>query len=311
MSEINISICIPAYKRVVFLKGLLESVIIQSYRNFELIITDDSDDNSVLDLVNDYSDKIGIRYFKNEKPLGTPANWNFAISQAKGEWIKLMHDDDWFASSDSLEKMIEATDKSDFIFCGYNEIELDTMLIKRIYLIPKYHQILLKLSPHNLLKENFIGQPSTTLIKKDSIKGWYNENLKWVVDIEFYIRTLKANKSWYAIKEPLINIGLSDTQVTKQVFRRPEVEIPENLYLLNKISTASLRNIFVYDYYWRLLRNLAIRNVQQMAVYITLTEIPEQVVHMVSFQRKIPLRLLQLGILSKCFMLLSYLFNKN
>ena len=88
-----ISICIPAYKRVGYLKRLLDSITIQSYKSFEIIVSDDSDDESVYQLLQTFAGKLDIQYFKNHPPLGTPANWNFAISKARGEWIKLIHDD--------------------------------------------------------------------------------------------------------------------------------------------------------------------------------------------------------------------------
>ena len=55
-----ISICIPAYKRVNYLKRLLESVAIQTFNDYEVIITDDSDDNSVRELADQYSGKLNL-----------------------------------------------------------------------------------------------------------------------------------------------------------------------------------------------------------------------------------------------------------
>lgn len=98
-----ISICIPAYKRIDFLKRLLDSIQIQTFHDFEVIVTDDSPDDSVRILCESYeSFDLKLTYWKNSPSLGTPANWNKAISMAKGLWIKLMHDDDWFIDSSAL-----------------------------------------------------------------------------------------------------------------------------------------------------------------------------------------------------------------
>src|SRR5439155_18647369 len=83
-----VSICIPAYKRVEFLKRLLESISIQSFKDFEVIITDDSPTNEVYELSQAYKDKFTLFYSKNAVAVGTPENWNEAIRHAKGEWIK-------------------------------------------------------------------------------------------------------------------------------------------------------------------------------------------------------------------------------
>ena len=113
-----ISICIPAYKRLERLRRLLDSIVSQTFHDFEVVITDDSPNFSVKELIETF--KLPIQYFKNESALGTPANWNYCISKAKGEWIKLMHDDDWFSSPNSLELFAEATrHNKKFIFSAY------------------------------------------------------------------------------------------------------------------------------------------------------------------------------------------------
>src|SRR5438128_12549487 len=93
-----ISICIPAYKRTVELKRLFNSIVIQTFKDFEIVITDDSPEESVAILCNEYRSKLPIAYYKNKIRLGSPANFNQSIAKATGEWIKMMNDDDWFAT---------------------------------------------------------------------------------------------------------------------------------------------------------------------------------------------------------------------
>jgi glycosyltransferase involved in cell wall biosynthesis len=298
-----ISICIPAYKNADYLRRLLNSIAVQTFKNFDVIITDDSPDTSLESLINQYSDKFILRYYKNRIPLGTPANWNYAISKAQGQWIKLMHDDDWFSAEKSLEIFASATSNNqncNFIFSGFTEIS-DCGI--KSYVINSLEKSLLKKSPLNLFKKNFIGHPSTTLIKNNR-QTWYDEKIKWVVDFEFYIRCLNQTK-FFSLQQTLINIGIHGNQVTKQVFRKAEIEIPENLYLLNKLGEKSLTNIFVYDYYWRLFRNLGIRNVNQVLHFSNNNGISLPLKKMIIIQSKIPLSILRQGIFSKGFMLIS------
>ena len=70
----HISICIPAYKRIDYLKRLLCSIEIQKFKDYEVIISDDSNDDSVAALLKNFNGRFEIKYFKNEKALGTPAN---------------------------------------------------------------------------------------------------------------------------------------------------------------------------------------------------------------------------------------------
>jgi glycosyltransferase involved in cell wall biosynthesis len=187
MGQPFISICIPAYKRLPFLERLMNSIAEQTYTQFEVILSDDSDDDTVSDYLKSITLSFPIHYYKNSPSLGTPANWNFAISKANGDWIKLIHDDDWFASKDSLQEFADATSQGPkFIYSAYsNYLESDQsnqlVLHKRVAIIDVLKQPLL------LLSENIIGPPSVTLLHK-SILEKYDERMKWRVDLEYYIR---------------------------------------------------------------------------------------------------------------------------
>ena len=193
---------------------------------------------------------------------------------------------------------------SEFIFSGYFEMKNGN--VQKKYIISAAEEVLLKRSPLNLFKENFIGSPSTTLIKNDH-KEWYDKKIKWVVDFEYYIRRLQST-AFKAIKKPLINIGIHRDQVTRVSFRNPVVEIPENLYLLQKLGENSLKNVFVYDYYWRLFRNLKIRNFKQIEEYSDV-RLPSKLFRMLHHQFKISLTVLNVGVFSKTYMLITKFFS--
>ncbi len=304
-----ISICIPAYKRIDYLKTLLDSIAIQTFKNYEIIITDDSPDNKVEEFTNNYQTIKNINYHKNQTPLGTPENWNEAIRKATGKWIKLMHDDDWFANENCLQLFAEETIKNptcSFFFSAYKNIQEDTKVEKTV-LLGAISRWLLSLSPLNLFKTNFIGNPSCTLIRRD-MKQFYDAGFKWVVDFEYFIRCLRQTKNFYYIDSVLINISINKDQVTKSAFRVHKVEIPENQLMIQKFGFNILRNIFVYDYYWRFYRNLNIRS------EIAVREYSDYALHpllkqMINFQKKIPARILSIGIISKAFMSANYLIS--
>ena len=302
-----ISICIPAYKRVSFLKRLLDSIERQTYRQFEVVVTDDSPDKEVSDLCLSHPLSAVIRYFKNEIKLGTPENWNESIRRASGEWIKLMHDDDWFLDPNALNVFVAAVRLNpgrNFFFSEYTNVFLDKDRNRNTEVrLTRQWQKRLERDPKTLLSSNRIGPPSVTLHK--NIPGiLYDSALKWLVDIDFYIRFLRNSKP-VLITENLIAVGLGEDQVTKQVFRNPEVEIPENLYVLNKIGIPSLRNIIVYDAYWRFLRNLDIRTLGQIRESGYQGTVPTLIESMIRFQSSIPKTILKTGF-SKFFMIVHY-----
>lgn len=89
------SVTIPAYKTA-FLEEAIESILSQSFKDFEIIIVDDCSPNDIKSIVDKFTDN-RIRYFRNEKNCGAidvVDNWNICLSYAKGEYIICMGDDD-------------------------------------------------------------------------------------------------------------------------------------------------------------------------------------------------------------------------
>ena len=98
MNEINnslVSVAIPAYKKQ-YLKDAIDSVLVQSHSNFELIIVNDCSPEDLDEIINQYNDT-RIRYYKNKVNLGKESivhNWNKCLSYARGEFFVLLCDDD-------------------------------------------------------------------------------------------------------------------------------------------------------------------------------------------------------------------------
>ena len=305
----GISICIPVYKRVHFLQRLMASIAIQEYKDFEVIVTDDSPDDSVKNLCDRFAGQFSLTYFKNEVPLGTPENWNESIRRASGRWIKLMHDDDWFTDGNSLESFAQYTTLfpgAKFIFSAYRNQFLERGTAKPMS--PNSFRLwLLQRNAATLFSENIIGPPSVTLFSRD-LMLYYDKDLKWRVDIEFYMRVLKEARFVY-LDKPLVQVGIGSEQVTQDCFGKRIVEIPENFYLLDRLGVRILRNYFVYDAWWRLMRNLEIKSVQDIKESGYFQEVPRAIKRIIERQRKIPASLLKNGLVSKSLMTLSYLFS--
>jgi glycosyltransferase involved in cell wall biosynthesis len=234
----KVSICIPAYNQVKYLKRTIDSVLNQTYSDYEIIITDDSPTNIVFELMQEYESTGKIQYFKNKIPLGSPENWNEAIRLSNGEYVKIMHHDDYFADENALYefvKMLDENPNANFAFSATIVIDIKKELT-RIH-CPTSRQIeSLKKNPYVLFFGNFIGPPSSVIHRRNSLLT-YDLNLKWVVDFDFYIRNLAINNFFVFINKPLINNISGDSHnVTLLCENVKSVEIKEYLYLFNKIS---------------------------------------------------------------------------
>jgi len=309
-ADVFISVCIPAYNRPANLKRLLDSIQVQTYRHFEVLISDDGPGNEIAGLIQQHPLLPLIRYVQNIPSLGTPENWNEVIRQAKGAWIKLMHDDDWFADARALQvfaDMVKKHPDARFFFSEYRNVYLEDNREETVRISPLWRKRLSS-NPENLISKNVIGPPSVILHRKipDCI---YDKNLKWLVDIDFYIRYLRSGPGPVLIPETLIRVGLGEDQVTKMCFRNPEVEIPENLYLLNKYGVSCLKNIIVYDAFWRFVRNLNIRSLEDIQRAGYSDPVPAIIQSMIRFQSSVPASVLKTGIFSKSLMTLHYIFQ--
>ena len=234
-------------------------------------------------------------------------NWNAAMQRATGTWLKLIHDDDWFTNEHSLAAWANAATKTHagFLFCSYITVDEDTGTSAHV--APTSLDLwLLRRSPFNILRKNSIGPPSVTMIQRDAFVP-YMDDLKWLVDIESYMRELRRT-GFEHIAQPLVCIGVHGGQATNAYFRNPAVEIPEALEIFNQYDPEFCRNVVAYDYCWRLVRNLDIRKMEDFERYSGGRAVPDVFVRLIKFQRKLPRALLHDGVFSKLGVVAHWLY---
>ena len=113
MNEL-VSIIMPSYNTASFISKTIESVLNQTYKNWELLVVDDCSTDGTDEIVSKYNDK-RIVYLKNEKNSGAALSRNRALRNAKGKWIAFLDSDDlWHPTK--LEKQIKFMKKMDISF---------------------------------------------------------------------------------------------------------------------------------------------------------------------------------------------------
>jgi glycosyltransferase involved in cell wall biosynthesis len=243
----KVSICIPAYEQVEYLKKCLDSILIQNYADYEVIVTDDSRSDQVEKLIREYDFGGRLKYYRNNIRLGSPENWNEAIRRASGQYIKIIHHDDWFASENSLVgfvNLLENNPKSDFGFsASYVIIEGEN---ERVHSVTNEQLDDIKSNPSSLFTGNIIGAP-TAIIFKNSGNIFFDNKLKWLVDLDFYIRFFQRNNSFVYTYQPLVITFAAKGRVTDYCDGNKEVEIFEYFYVFQNIlhqnSYRSIKNI--------------------------------------------------------------------
>ena len=230
-----VSICIPTYNQVKYLRKTIDSILSQSFQDVEILISDDSSNNDVYDLIHEYKqveDK--IVYFRNSPSLGSPENWNHAMSKAKGKFIKIMHHDDWFVVDDALEKLVLCIqdNPNSLVFAG---IKGEIVHEQRSYVNCPSQNVLnkIKTDPFTLIWGNFIGPPSTIIFPNIDIQ--FDKSLLWLVDIEFYLNLiLNHNLKLEFVDEVLFENITDDHNITNQCFQNKKLELKEFSYIFKK-----------------------------------------------------------------------------
>lgn len=123
MNEL-VSIIMPSYNTAKFISETIESVLAQTYPNWELIIADDCSTDDTDAVVRPYLADGRIRYIKNEKNSGAAVSRNRALREAKGKWIAFLDSDDLWLP-EKLEKQIAFMEQNDCRFSYTNYIEID------------------------------------------------------------------------------------------------------------------------------------------------------------------------------------------
>lgn len=173
------SITIPIYKQQ-FLKECIDSVLAQTFTDFEVILVNDASPEDIDSIINQYNDN-RLQYYKNEKNCGAVNvvdNWNKCLSYAKGEYLICMGDDDKLLP-DCLEEYSRLIDKYPNlgIYHAWSEIineksEFYSLQASR----PEYESV------YSLLWNR-----------------WDNRKYQFIGDFLFETRTLKANGGFYKL----------------------------------------------------------------------------------------------------------------
>jgi len=208
-----ISIITPAYNSDKYIEDTIDSVLNQTYNNWELIIVDDFSNDNTLKIIYEYTRKDSrIILIKNDKNYGQSRSRNFAINIAKGRFIAFLDSDDiWFPMK--LEKQVDflLTNSKAFVFSYYMLINEDGERLNRQIKAP------LAVSYEDLLHSNFIGcltvMYDTFLIGKENIP-----NVKKRDDWACWLNILKKGYTAYCIPEPLAFYRLRNSSLSSNKF---------------------------------------------------------------------------------------------
>lgn len=227
MNQPLVSVCIPTFNGEKYIKEALESIIHQTYKNIEVVVSDDGSSDKTIKIIEQLKNTANFNvYIYSHYQSGIGANWNNCIKNSHGKYIKFLFQDDvlkpnciekqiYYVNKYNLEVVCSKRDiideKSNKIgsgewFIKYNDLQesLGLRFTNNIFFFTKK-----ELKRISNLRINYFGEPDTFLFNKEIFKriGEFNNSYKQIIDLEFTYRILK-----------LYPIGIIDEKL--MMFRR-------------------------------------------------------------------------------------------
>ncbi len=270
----RVTVVMTSYNHEVYLSEAIESVLNQSFGDFELIIIDDASADNSKQIIKNYANQDPrIKAVYHSENQGIAETLNEALDSAKGQYIAIATSDDvWLC--DKLEKQLEVLNRNDNFIVWSDTYIVDSKGKDTGLLWSERYKTSQKKTSGNiffeLLRGNFIC-PQTLILKKDIAERiGFDNKITYAVDYKFLIN-LAQQYDFHLIAEPLVKYRMHDSNTirkrrdlwNKDMFRifegqirRTDIHIPRKLRarLLSRIGRylLSRKHYRLSRYYfWR------------------------------------------------------------
>lgn len=175
-----ITCIIPTRNRPELVTRAVKSVLNQSYGNYEIIVIDDSTDNLTQEIFSSSGRK--LKYIKNEICRGAQYSRNIGLSEAKGDIISFLDDDDFWMPW-KIESQMKLIHNSPIVGCNYIAVYNNGKC---------YVSLPPRVSFEKILYYNYLGSCSFVIISADIVKGFFfDESIKAGQDWDYWISLMK------------------------------------------------------------------------------------------------------------------------
>lgn len=260
-----VSVCIPTYNHAHFIVDAIDSVLSQTFSDFELLIIDNCSADNTRDIVAAYQDR-RIRYFCNDANVGPRENLNRCLFHASGKYVKILCADD-LLEPESLSMMValmEVNQEVTLVASGRILVDVGLNFIKneayssRFAVIPGADVI-----TRCLFFGNYIGEPAAVLFRRDDALRGFNTAYSQLIDLEMWFHLLEKG-AFAIIPEGLCKLRQHEAQESKGnrqafSFLKDEYGIFEEFSKKSYVNRTFLNelywNIRISYYIWRDRRN--------------------------------------------------------
>jgi len=221
MSAPKVSVCIDVYNYEAFLPEAIESVLRQKFTGFEVIVVDDCSKDSSFEIAHSYAAKDNrVIALRNPANLGMIGNRNACLRPAKGEYVKVLHADDFLSSDDTLGKMVAVLDSNpgaSLVSCAMQFVDTSLQKLQRWSYFEDRTPVTGTTVITRSLRErrNLIGGPSATMFRRARGLRGFDESFFHSADWEMWLHLLEQGCFCY-INESLVSYRKHDDQQTEK-----------------------------------------------------------------------------------------------
>lgn len=268
-SQPIVSVCIPSYNSEEFIATTLESVLSQKFVDFEIVIADDKSTDRTISILKGFNDP-RIRLIENEQNLGLGRNWHRVLSCARGEYVKLLGDDD-LLYPECLARQVQALEhpanaNAVLAICNRNVINARNEAVMR----RKFPFGPGLVSGRKLIRNsirwgsNLIGEPVVGLFRREAL----NQSAKcdpsnpYAADLALWADLLKHGDA-FVDPDYLAGFRISRKKTSARIGRRQAAYFRDFVRAMRRdsfyhISLLDMVPGYVLSSQWCVLRNLFI-----------------------------------------------------
>jgi len=203
MKSPSVSICIPTYNRPFFLLKAIRSCLTQTYKDFEIIVTDNSESDKTKELIKSLNHPL-IRYYKNPENIGGLNNIIKVLKLAKGKYIKFLMDDDLLKPT-CLERMVKVLETYPSVGIVMSPMEIINenderiypvfYMIKKMYSLYRYQKGSALINKKKILTDFLTTVypccvPTGIMYRRECFKklGTFDQKAAFAIDVEICMR---------------------------------------------------------------------------------------------------------------------------
>lgn len=227
----KVSVLMNCYNSELYIRESVQSLIDQTYKDWELIVWDDASIDSTINIIQSFNDN-RIKIYKNDAHCGLCLGRIRAQKFLKGEYISILDSDDIY-EKDKLKNQIQAFNidpNLSLVTSWYSKINENGKELKKI----KFSKNLSKIK-NELFGDNIFAHSSIMYKRSEAEKvGWYSDKLEYSQDYDLTIKLLQ-NNPFCIVENYLVKIRDSASSMTRKLSLQGLI-IKEHLEILNYLK---------------------------------------------------------------------------